>query len=237
MSGLDISPEELDTYIERAQKIVGHTFEDRSLLVAAITHPSALESGPVEKTYERLEFLGDSIVGAIVAARIYERFPRMDEGGMTRIKVSLVSGTMLSAVADQLGVADIIIFGGSETGTGKRGLGSALENVYEALTAALFLDAGIEEAQRWVSQTLGPQVAEQLAFEPENPKSSLQELLQVRHITPTYEVIDTQGPPHNRRFTAQALADGEVLGEGSGHSKKEAEAAAAEDALSRIPKR
>ncbi len=220
--------------LARAEEILQHCFADKGILQAAITHPSALESGPVEKTYERLEFLGDSIVGAIVAEKIYEKFPHMDEGGMTRVKVSLVSGSSLALVARDLGVADIILFGGSETGTGIRGMESALENVYESLTAALFLDGGIAEARRWVVRTLGPHVKEELALESENPKSNLQELLQAHHVTPTYEVIDTQGPPHDRCFTAHALAAGEVLGTGKGRSKKEAEAAAARDALERL---
>lgn len=214
-----------------AEVILDHVFTDKELILSALTHPSAIDDGHVETTYERLEFLGDSIVGAVVATEIFERFPQMDEGGMTRIKVSLVSGTSLASVADSLGVGEAIIFGGSETGTGRRGLHSALENVYEALTAALFLDAGLLKARAWVLRTLGPHIAEEIALEPENPKSSLQEILQIDRITPTYRIIATDGPPHDRVFTSEVLADGEVLGVGVGRSKKDAEAAAADDAL------
>ena len=129
-----------------AEKAVGRKFSDSSLLLSAITHPSATEGKSVKFSYERLEFLGDSILGAIVASVAFHRYPNLDEGGLTRIKVSLVSGSSLSDAAADLGFADIIVFGSSETGTGRRGLHSALENVYEAVVAALFLDGGIDAA-------------------------------------------------------------------------------------------
>lgn len=226
-----VTKQEIDRKIGIAESILGHSFVDRSLIQAAITHPSAIEDGHVEHTYERLEFLGDSIVGEITAEEIFHRFPMMDEGGMTRIKVSLVSGDSLSAVADDLGISDAIIFGGSETGTGKRGLHSALENVYESVVAALYLDAGLEKTKTWVLDTLGPLIDADNAAEPENPKSSLQELLQADRITPTYETIDVQGPPHARIFTSNALANGVVVGTGQGQSKKQSEANAALSAL------
>ena len=227
----DIQTTEIADKVSRAERIVGHRFADRSLIQAAITHPSAVEDGRVEHTYERLEFLGDSIVGAVCALEIYRRFPYMDEGGMTRIKVSLVSGASLSKVADDLGLSDAIIFGGSEAGTGRRGLHSALENVFEAIVAALFLDAGIDVARRFVLETLGPLIDADNAAGPESPKSTLQELLQTRRITPSYETVDVEGPPHARVFTSQVLAGGVVVGTGKGTSKKQAEAQAAQDAL------
>ena len=127
-----------------AQEILGYRFADEQLLLSAITHPSATEGKSVKYSYERLEFLGDSILGAIVATIAFDRFHDLDEGGLTRIKVALVSGASLSDVAERLGFADVIVFGSSETGTGRRGLHSALENVYEAVGAALFSDGGIE---------------------------------------------------------------------------------------------
>ena len=111
-------------------------------MLAAITHPSAVEGLPVTASYERLEFLGDSILGAIVATDLFERFSSMDEGELTRLKISLVSGKTLSAVAESLGIGECIVFGESEKGTGSRGLPSALENVYESVVGALYLDGG-----------------------------------------------------------------------------------------------
>ncbi len=164
--------------IERAQEILGYRFKDLELLKSAITHPSAVEGKPVSAGYERLEFLGDSVVGFIVSEELYERFPEMDEGGLTRLKVSLISGESLSAAAAERGFADIIVFGSSERGTGARGLHSALENVYEAVTGAVYLDGGLEPARRWVLDTLQPHLAPWRAALPENPKSLLQEKTQ-----------------------------------------------------------
>ena len=220
--------------IALVERIVGYTFSDKTLIEAALTHPSVIQQTETTYNYERLEFLGDSILGAVVATDLFERYPDLDEGGLTRIKVALVSGGMLSEVAEKAGIGDAIIFGGSEMGTDHRGLHSALENVYEAIVAALFLDGGIEAARAWIVESLGPYVSKDFASEPESPKSSLQEYLQAHQKQPAYEITGTDGPPHNRTFYARVLVDGEVVGEGSGRSKKEAEAAAAAEALKRF---
>ena len=201
-----ILTEEQEQKLARAQEILDYRFDSEHLLLSAITHPSATEGKSVKYSYERLEFLGDSILGAIVAAIAFHRFHDLDEGGLTRIKVALVSGASLSDVADRLGFADVIVFGSSETGTGKRGLHSALENVYEAVVAALYLDGGIGAAQEFVERTLIPRMSLDMAREPENPKSALQEKLQEDGITPTYKLVETQGPPHDRTFVAQVFA-------------------------------
>ena len=107
----------LSERLTRAQEILGHEFNDKVLLRAALTHPSAVEGQPVSASYERLEFLGDSILGAVVARSLFESYPEFDEGKLTRLKVSLVSGATLSEVSHELGIDDIIIFGASETGT------------------------------------------------------------------------------------------------------------------------
>ena len=179
--------EEQKQKVELAQKILGYEFKNPEILLAAITHPSATEGKPVKFSYERLEFLGDSILGAVVASEAFHTYHEIDEGGLTRIKVALVSGASLSEVAEKLGFADVIVFGSSERGTGRRGLHSALENVYEAVVAALYLDAGIEGAQLFIERTLIPRMSIDMAKEPENPKSALQEKLQEEGITPTYK--------------------------------------------------
>lgn len=218
----------------KAQSIIEHEFENEQLLLSAITHPSAAEGKSVRYSYERLEFLGDSILGAIVAAKAFERFHDLDEGGLTRIKVALVSGSSLADVAQALGFADVIVFGSSETGTGKRGLHSALENVYEAIVAALYLDGGIDAAESFVERTLMGRMSLDLAKEPENPKSALQEKLQEDGITPTYKLVETQGPPHDRTFVAQVFAGDQGLAQGTGRTKKEAESQAAKSTLARL---
>ena len=229
-----ILTEEQEQKLARAQEILDYRFDSEHLLLSAITHPSATEGKSVKYSYERLEFLGDSILGAIVAAIAFHRFHDLDEGGLTRIKVALVSGASLSDVADRLGFADVIVFGSSETGTGKRGLHSALENVYEAVVAALYLDGGIGAAQEFVERTLIPRMSLDMAREPENPKSALQEKLQEDGITPTYKLVETQGPPDDRTFVAQVFAGTQGLARGTGRTKKEAESQAAKSTLARL---
>ena len=226
--------EEQRKKFEAAQKIIGHEFENEQLLLSAITHPSANEGRSVKYSYERLEFLGDSVLGAIVASVAFNRFHDLDEGGLTRIKVALVSGASLADVAEGLGFADIIMFGSSEQGTGRRGLHSALENVYEAVVAALYLDAGVKAAEEFVDRTLIDRMSLDLAREPENPKSALQEKLQEDGITPTYRLVETQGPPHDRTFVAQVFAGDQGLAQGVGRTKKEAESQAAKSTLARL---
>lgn len=220
--------------VDRAEEILGRRFNDRELLRRALTHPSAVEDTDADGFYERLEFLGDSILGFIIAEETFSRFPTMREGGMTRIKVSLVAGTVLSGVARDLGLLDALIVGESERGTGGRGLNSALENAYEALTAALYLDGGLEAAREWVLRTLGPLITEDAATTPENPKSRLQELVQARGESPVYETAAIKGPPHDRTFVVTVDVAGVRLGEGSGRTKREAEAAAAAVALAAL---
>lgn len=226
-----ITTDERQQKMTRAQEILGYRFNDERFLLSAITHPSAVEGKPVKYSYERLEFLGDSILGSIVADEAFHRYSELDEGGLTRIKVSLVSGASLSKVADGLGFSDIIIFGLSERGTGRRGLHSALENVYEAVVAALYLDGGLPAARDFVATTLLPDMTEDMAKEPENPKSVLQEKLQEDGITPTYKLVETQGPPHDRTFVTQVFAGVHALARGVGRTKKESESQAAESAL------
>ncbi len=229
-----ISTEEQREKLDRAQDILQYRFNNEQYLLSAITHPSAIEGKPVKYSYERLEFLGDSILGAVVADAAFHAYPELDEGGLTRIKVSLVSGASLSHVAEDLGFADFIIFGQSEQGTGRRGLHSALENVYESVVAALYLDGGMEPVKEFITRTLITSMSEEMAREPENPKSALQEKLQEEGITPTYKLVETQGPPHDRTFITQVYAGLQELASGVGRTKKESESQAAASALDKL---
>ena len=221
--------------VAEAERVCGHHFENQELIVSALTHPSAAEGMPVSASYERLEFLGDSILGAIVATDLFERFPDMDEGALTQAKISLVSGKMLSSVAQRLGVADLIVMGESEKGTGARGMHSALENVYEAIVGALYLDAGYTATHEFVLRTLGPEVSPELARKPISPKSRLQEVTQRdMRCGPEYKLVAEEGPAHDPTFTSVAMVDGRRIGRGSGPSKKASESAAAIDALVRL---
>lgn len=221
----------LEERLSIAEGIVGHRFADKTLLQRALTHPSAVEDRDPDLYYERLEFLGDSIIGFIIAEELFRRFPGMTEGGMTRIKVSLVSGVTLGQVASELGLQDALILGESVIATGGRGMKSALENAFEAVTAALYLETDLDTTRAWVLSTLGPLISEEVADSPENPKSMLQEVTQMSGDTPVYRITGYMGPPHDRTFTAVVEVGGKTVGEGSGRSKKEAEVAAASAAL------
>ena len=217
--------------INRAQEIVQYKFKDTSLLLRAITHPSASELKGLEVSYERLEFLGDSVLGFIIAEEAYKRFPNLSEGKLTKIKVFLVSGTHLSQLARQIGLDRVIIFGSSEAGTGSRGLKAASENVYESIVAALYLDAGIKAAKQFIDKTLLSDLNEDLALDSDNPKTKLQEIMQTYGHTPRYNCIGEDGPPHDRLFSFEVLVDNKSLARGSGKTKKEAQSNAAKNAI------
>ena len=217
--------------------MVGHTFADHDLLRCALTHPSAIEGKGPSSSYERLEFLGDSIAGYVIAEELYRRYPDLDEGGLTRIKVSLVNGSTLSAIARELGLEAAMIVGESERGTGGRGTASALEDVFEALVAAVYLDAGLDEARRFILEHLAPLISLDVAATPENPKSALQEHTQAHGEAPVYRTIAEEGPPHDRTFTVEVHVADALCGTGTGRTKKEAEAAAAASALRLLQQR
>lgn len=222
--------------IARAEQIIGYQFKDKELIRRALTHPSATEYIGRSHSYERLEFLGDSILGGMVAADLFSRFPDIDEGGLTRIKISLVSGSTLSRVSQDLGIVQCIYFGTSERRRGEgRGIHAALENVYEAIVGALYLDAGFAIAHAFVVRSLAPYMSADLSQVPVDPKSHLQQLtLQALHIKPTYMIVSKEGPDHMPNFTAAVSVDGMRVGMGSGTSKKHAEISAAQAALKAI---
>ncbi len=247
--------------LEIAEAATGHVFSDRSLLRRALTHPSvkddllkpgaskkrvakrstarsrdaeqAIEDTLAESDYERLEFLGDSIISLVVSEELYARFPHLREGDLTKLKMGAVSGRSLTAAARALGLEEALFLGESVRGAKGRGLSSALENGFEALVAALYLDAGFEVARAFVSRTLGAHIGER-ATVLIHPKSELQEHLQMRGITPRYRLVSHGGPPHDRTFTALVEVEGEEYGRGVGRSKKEAEMRAAFQALQRL---
>ncbi len=223
--------------IRAVERVLGHTFRDHGLVIQAITHPSHSDQVDLREDYERLEFLGDSVLGLVVVDEIYRRFPELPEGTMTKIKIAVVAGATLSEVAEELGLADLIMVGESERGTGGRGMASALENAFEALVAAVYLDGGLEAAREVVLRALADRIVPGAADSLEHPKSLLQELLQSAGDIPRYEIIAVEGPPHDRTFTARVSTNGGELGIGEGRTKKEAEMNAASRALESLQPR
>lgn len=221
--------------VKLIEEIVGHHFDHEHLVISAITHPSAAEGKSVSASYERLEFLGDSVLGAMIATDLYHLYPGMDEGQLSMLKIALVSGDMLSDVAAKLGISELILFGESEKGTGARGMRSALENVYEALVGALYVDGGYDAAHEFVARTLHPRITPDLARNVVPAKSRLQEVIQRDYrVGPTYKLEGESGPAHSPTFTSVVLVEGRRVGRGQGSTKKESQANAAADALVRM---
>lgn len=220
--------------IEAAQNIIGHTFADPSLLDAALTHPSYAEESSGATGYERLEFLGDAVLGLVVVEECYRRFPDLAEGIMTKIKIAVVSGTVLTATAEELGLAPLLLLGEGERRNASRGRRSALENAFEAVCGAIYLDGGYEAARGFILRTLGSRIVPEIAAFEEHPKSALLEYVQARSRNAVFSIESSEGPPHDRTFNATVTIDGALMGRGSGRSKKEAESNAAAEALLRL---
>lgn len=224
--------------IRQAEAVIGHVFADPALLATALTHPSHV-SDPVEAmAFQRLEFLGDSVLDLVVVEELFRRFPDAPEGDLTKLKVTLVSGPTLSQVMRETDLGELVVLGVSEMRTEGRGMTSALADCFEAVIAALYLDAGLAAVKAFVLPALSSRVeAGPEGAGVEHPKSALQELAQATRRAPVYETLAEEGPPHERWFTVRVLLDGEALGEGGGRSKKEAEMNAAAAALERLRER
>lgn len=217
---------------EPLEAVIGYRFRNPDLLKLAMSHKSfASESGSGAYN-ERLEFLGDSVLAAVVAHQLFDEYPDDAEGGLSKKKSLLVSRPSLAAWGEELGLGAHLLLGIGEETTGGRTRQSLLANAVEALIGAVYLDGGYEPAAVFVRTWCARKHGSLLETD---HKSRLQELLQKRHKTPpTYELASADGPDHDKTFRVLVrLADRE-LGRGSGKNKKEAEQAAARDALSRI---
>jgi ribonuclease-3 len=215
---------------------LGHRFANRELLLQALTHASRAnedESGRLRDN-ETLEFLGDSVLGFVVADMLHRRDPEGAEGVKTRARAHLVSTRSLARRARELGLPALIEFGRGEEKTGGRTKPSLWADAFEALLAALYLDAGLEAARRFVSEQFETDIA-QGQLDRRDHKSALQELLQARGgDPPVYVVAAEEGPSHRRRYRVACQVADRTIAEGSGYSKKEAQQAAARDALAAL---
>jgi ribonuclease-3 len=146
----EVPEQGIEARLDAAERLANHRFVDRELLLRALTHPSYTEEPHAAQDYERLEFLGDAVLGLVVVHEIFQRFPRMPEGQMTKLKIGVVAGRTLSDAADDLGLGRLLLLGPSETGTDGRGMTSALEDGFEALVGAIYLDAGLETAREFI---------------------------------------------------------------------------------------
>lgn len=214
---------------------IGHEPADLSLFIQACTHSSYCAEHPPTPSNERLEYLGDAVVGLVVAADSYERYPDVPEGELAKIRAHVVSARVLADVADRLGLGDALLLGRGEESSNGRSKASLLANGFEALIGALYLDDGFERSAQVVRKSLSPLIdaaAEKLDYI--DPKGRLQELAaQQGKMAPRY-IVTGSGPDHARRYEATAYFDGEARGTGVGNSKKDAEMAAARAAVEEL---
>lgn len=213
---------------------IKYKFRNSLLLAEALTHPSlGHESQRQHFDNQRLEFLGDAVLQLIFTDHLYTLFPEFSEGQLTKLRSRLVSREGLHVHAVSIGIGEFLMMGKGEESSGGRRRNSTLADAFEALIGAMYLDSDLQTVRRFVLQEAGPDI-ENLSLEPAdvNPKGRLQELLQsISPRSPNYTIISEHGPEHQKRFHAKVSWNGQELGSGSGLSKKEAETAAALDAM------
>ena len=214
-----------------------YTFRDKTLLENALRHSSfANESRDRSVTSnERLEFLGDSVLGFVTAKYLYKHFPQLPEGRMTKLRAELVCENALHKVAKELELGKHIRLGKGEELSGGRTRPSILADAVEATIAAMFLDGGMEVAERFILSRVLSDLDRGLPVSNSDNKTCLQELIQQKSgQSLSYQVIGESGPDHCKQFTVSVSLNGEVVGSGVGRTKKEAEQAAAGDALGKL---
>lgn len=223
------------------EALVGVPVGDLALYEHALRHRSLFRGLPSDGTEsnERLEFLGDAVLGAVVAERLYRAFPDRDEGLLTRTRATLVNGKALAGFAEAIGLGPLILMSENMNASEGRTNQTILADAFEAVVGALYLDLGFAAARRFVNGVLDRCVdLDQAAADRSNHKSRLLEMAQAMGLSqPVYEVLTEEGPSHDRRFTIAAVVGGEALGTGAGRSKKGAEQDAAREALTALRQR
>lgn len=221
----------MDTDLRRLAGILRVSFIDDSYLASAVTHRSYLNEnrGVTEEHNERLEFLGDAVLELVVTDHLYRRYPEKTEGELTAIRAALVNTNMLSETASRLGVNDFLRLSRGEARDTGRARQYILANTYEAIVGAIYLDQGYDAARDFIERELLIQTDEIVTKRLwQDSKSRFQEKAQEVHgTTPTYKTLKEEGPDHDRTFTVGVYVGQELVAQGSGRSKQEAEQAAA----------
>lgn len=224
----------------RLEEALGHRFRDPGLLLRALTHRSFVNERPEAglQHNEALEFLGDAVLGFLVSVAIYNRFPQLTEGELSKAKALLVSSPTLVRLAEEIGLGGYLRLGRGEDKTGGRHKRAILVDAFEALLGAVYLDGGVEAARNFIERRLGPYIE---GLDPAQVrladfKSALQEKLhQLGRERPAYRVAAEAGPEHRKTFVVEVLIEGRVAARATGRSKKEAEQEAARLALQELP--
>jgi ribonuclease-3 len=226
--------------LDELEQALGHRFRDSSLLERALTHSSAVADGarePSSSDNEQLEYLGDAVLGMLVSDYLVGAFPHWSEGQLSRGRARLVNAASLSAAAQRLGLGEHMLLGRGEERTGGRQKPTLLADAFEALVAAIYVDAGLGPAREFVARALLSTAldTESHRLGRADNKSELQELLQRwGGPGPRYQVVRETGPDHQKTFWVEVTVPGRVTATGAGPNKKEAEQAAAEQALEQL---
>ena len=216
-------------------KIAGYKFKNPELLEKALTHKSFSNEKKVESN-QRLEFLGDSVVGLVIAEYIYKTFPAMPEGELTKIRAGIVCEKGLAKCAEKINLGELLVLGKGEEMSGGRTRESNLEDAFEAVMGAIFLDSDLETVRKIILDVMSDIIRDTVSRDGiEDSKTALQERLQKAGMCLIeYRLEKEEGPDHNKLYTMSVYINGKKGGEGTGGSKKAAEQNAAKDALSRM---
>ncbi|MDO5445320.1 MAG: ribonuclease III [Eubacteriales bacterium] len=218
------------------EKKIGYVFKNKDLLRTALTHSSYANERRTE-SYERMEFLGDSVLGFVTAEFLFSHEPPVPEGKMSRLRSELVCEQNLHKVAEKLGISGSMLLGRGEEKSGGRERVSVLADMVEAIIAAIYLDSGIVQAKEFIYAYILNDADLSEYHSPVDSKTILQELVQRQSdCSIAYEEVMETGPDHNKLFTFRVVINGVPAGEGSGRTKKEAEQAAAAEALKVLTK-
>lgn len=219
--------------ISEFEKKIGYSFKDKSLLINALTHSSYANEKKIPFDNERLEFLGDSVLGFVTAEYLYSQFKTRPEGELTKLRAAVVCEKSLFKFADKISLGDAVLMGRGEEQTGGRSRPSILSDAFEAVIAAMYIDGGIDAVKPYILGFIKDAVKQEADFK--DNKSLLQEEIQkVKGNTLSYTEKDEFGPDHNKTFVFEVSLNGEVIGSGEGKSKKEAEQVAAGNALEKL---
>lgn len=219
--------------MEKLEHKIGYVFNNKKLLKIALTHSSYANELPGKfSSYERLEFLGDSVLGVITSDYIFNNFPDYPEGHLTKLRASLVCEKQLCEFAKHLELADYIKVSKGERQCGGNHRASILADVFEAICAAIYLDSGMDAATKFVLKFIIPAIKNPKVFAIRDYKTDLQEIIQRNpEETIEYVLVKEEGPDHDKKFTVEARINNNAVGCGTGHSKKEAEQMAAKETL------
>ncbi|HEV7925924.1 MAG TPA: ribonuclease III [Verrucomicrobiae bacterium] len=223
--------------LDSLQKEIQYQFRDLALLQLALTHPSvAHEQGRMVQHNQRLEFLGDAVLGVVLTRELYEKFPEVSEGPLTKARAQMINRRTLAEQARQMALQDYLILSKGEEANLGRSRASALADAFEALIGAIFLDGGFDAARGFVLRSFHRAFGELTVIPTlDNPKGELQEILQAKSPeAPHYNVVRATGPDHDRDFECVVSHAGIELGRGLGKSKKAAESEAAISALKKL---